>query len=56
MKGELWGHGFNQFSQIDDTVEDVSASKCVERVEGIIEVIWAGWADLLCISPFMRAR
>lgn len=52
---ELWGCGFNQFNQIDETGEDISKPKRIATVASpdidSIEVLWAGWADLLCTFP-----
>jgi len=61
---ELWGCGFNQFNQIDDTGKDHFTPVLVRAVplppdvelgldlRGMawdwLHVCWAGWADLLC--------
>ena len=46
---ELWGCGFNQFNQIDDSGDDVFKPTLIESGPASgIDILWAGWADLLC--------
>ena len=51
---ELWGCGFNQFFQIDDSGDDVHELTRIDSVPASsesnsrIEIYWAGWADLIC--------
>jgi hypothetical protein len=50
---ELWGCGFNQFGQIDDYGDDVYELARIDyvppdRVGNGIQILWAGWADLIC--------
>lgn len=53
---ELWGCGFNQFNQIDETGNDVFGPKlitsipCCSNTESVV-FHWAGWADLCCNLP-----
>lgn len=62
---ELWGCGFNQFGQIDESGDDVHEltridSLCSEprltQLDGIT-VLWAGWADFICtLIPTLAQR
>jgi hypothetical protein len=51
---ELWGCGFNQFNQIDGSRKDIEKPQQITSVVSSetdsIEILWAGWADLLCTS------
>jgi hypothetical protein len=52
-QGKLWGFGFNQFKQINDTEDDVFTAECIDEVTNTedsrsVRILWAGWADLLC--------
>ena len=55
---ELWGCGFNQFNQIDDTGKDIFEPKLITAIpycsnaESIV-FHWAGWADLWCNFPLL---
>jgi hypothetical protein len=51
---ELWGCGFNQFNQIDDSEEDIFTPKLIQSLPSTaddVEILWCGWADLLCTTP-----
>jgi hypothetical protein len=54
---ELWGYGFNQFNQIDSSGKDVEKPQQITSVGSSdidsIEVLWTGWADLLCTSQML---
>jgi Regulator of chromosome condensation (RCC1) repeat len=50
---ELWGCGFNQFCQIDETGDDVYELTRIDFVppdpwSHSLEILWAGWSDLIC--------
>jgi hypothetical protein len=53
---ELWGCGFNQFCQIDESGDnvreltriDLLSSKALFDHDDGIKIVWAGWADLIC--------
>src|SRR5271170_7605332 len=52
LRVELWGCGFNQFRQINDSRDDVYDLTLIDYVQSSrlpsIKLLWAGWADLLC--------
>jgi hypothetical protein len=54
LRVELWGCGFNQFGQINDSGDDVYNPTLVDYAQfsryPSIKLLWAGWADLLCTS------
>jgi hypothetical protein len=54
MTIELWACGFNQFKQIDDTGDNIYKPKLITTIPATsiqdVDLIWAGWADLLCTS------
>lgn len=49
---ELWGCGFNQFRQINDSGRDIHNLILIDYAQSAtvpsIKLLWAGWADLLC--------
>jgi len=49
---ELWGCGYNDFNQIDDTGKNVVHPKLIRRVPepDKIEILSVGWSYLLCMS------
>jgi hypothetical protein len=57
---ELWGCGYNQFHQIDETGKNVYGPKLIATLPCLdaenVVFHWAGWADVLCtlllLSPF----
>jgi len=59
-RAHLWGFGFNQFGQINDTEEDVYSPVCIDSFDVTADevdcgiVCWAGWADLLCTSSLSQ--
>ena len=54
LRVELWGCGFNQFGQINDSGDDVYNLTLIDYAQSwncpSIKLLWAGWADLLCTS------
>jgi hypothetical protein len=54
LRVELWGCGFNQFGQINDSRDDVYNLTLIDYAQSwsfpSIKLLWAGWADLLCTS------
>src|SRR5436190_1845575 len=55
---ELWGCGFNAFTQIDDSGDDIYNLKHIQSSIDYREhavssphfvILWAGWADVFCI-------
>ena len=57
---EIWGCGFNAFTQIDYSGDDVHSLKHVDSSRNYGEtlvstphfvLLWAGWADLFCKYP-----
>lgn len=54
---ELWGCGFNQYDQIDNSGRDAFELKKIDEThlspKPQLSILWAGWADLICKSfPF----